>query len=54
MTDKIREYRTIKLREGLVNSVEKFLKTKKARDLGLVSIVDVIDYYTKKGMESNL
>ena len=40
--------------DKLVISCEKFLKTKKADKLGLETIKDVIEYYTRKGMDVNL
>ena len=47
-------FRTIRISDKLVTSCEKFLKTKKAEKLGLETIKDVIEYYTRKGMDVNL
>jgi len=47
-------FRTIRISDGLVRSCEKFLHTKKAEKLGLETIKDVIEYYTRKGMDNNL
>jgi len=47
-------FRTIRISDKLVTSCEKFLKTKKAEKLGLETIKDVIEYYTRNGMDNNL
>ena len=47
-------FRTIRISDKLVTSCKKFLKTKKAEKLGLETIKDVIEYYTRKGMVVNL
>ena len=50
----VKTFRTIRISEGLVTSCEKFLHTKKAEKLGFETIKDVVEYYTRKGMEKNL
>ncbi len=47
-------FRTIRISDKLVNSCEKFLHTKKAEKLGLETIKDTIEYYTRKGIDDNL
>ena len=47
-------FRTIRISDKLVISCEKFLHTKTADKLGLETIKDVIEYYTRKGMDTNL
>ena len=50
----VKKFRTIRISNKLVISCEKFLKTKQAEKLGLETIKDVIEYYTRQGMEKNL
>ena len=45
-------FRTIRISDNLVKSCEEFIDTKKAEKLGLETIKDVIEYYTRKGMDS--
>ncbi len=44
-------WRTVRISDGLVESCEKFLKTEKARELGLLKIKDVIEYYVRRGID---
>ncbi len=50
----VKTFRTIRISEGLVRSCEKFLRTKQGIKLGLETTKDVVEYYTRKGMEKNL
>lgn len=47
----VKEFRSVRISDNLVSTCEKFLKTKKAKKFGLESIKDVVEYYTRKGME---
>ena len=47
----VKVYRTVRISDKLVQTVERFLKTNKAQRLGLETIKDVIEYYTRKGLE---
>ena len=50
----VKEFRTVRITSNLVTSCELFLETEKAKRLGLESIKDVIEYYTRKGIEKDL
>lgn len=50
----VKVFRTIKLKEGLVESIEEFLESKEAYRLGLTTITDTIDYFTKTGIQKYL
>ena len=50
----IKSHRTVKLPEGLVQEIEKFLKTKDARKIGLTKVGPTIEYYVRKGIEEYL
>ncbi len=47
----VKLFRSVRISDKLVKTCEKFLKTRKADKLGLETIKDVIEYYTRKGME---
>lgn len=47
----MKEFRSVRISEKLVKTCEKFLKTKKADKLGIETIKDAIEYFTRKGME---
>jgi hypothetical protein len=51
LTKTIHEFRTIKLKEGLVESIEKFLDTTRAKKLGITTITDAVDYFCKNGID---
>ena len=49
----VKTFRSIRISDKLVSTCEKFLNTRKANKLGLETIKDVVEYYTRKGMEKN-
>ncbi len=50
----VKTFRTIRISDKLVSSCEKFLHTRKAEKLGLETTKDVIEYFTRKGIDNNL
>ena len=42
------EWRTVRISEGLVESIEKFLKTKEANRLGINTISGFVTYAVRK------
>lgn len=50
MPKTVHEYRTIKLKNGLIVTVESWLKTPMAKKLGIDTITEAVDYFTKKGL----
>ncbi len=50
----VKVWSTVRISEGLLNSCKDFVKTKKAKKLGLITVKDVMEYYARKGMEGEL
>ena len=48
----VKRFRTIKLPESLVKSLEEFQKTDKAKKLGLHSITSTVEYFVRKGIDN--
>ncbi len=49
----VKVWRTIRISDGIANWAENFLKTRKSKDLGIITIKDAIEYYCRKGIEKD-
>jgi len=47
----VKVFRSIRINEKLVNTCEKFLKTRKAKKLGIETIKDAVEYYARIGLK---
>jgi len=47
----VKEFRSVRISDNLIKTCEEFLKTKKADKLGILTLKDSIEYFTRKGME---
>ena len=50
----VKTFRTIRISDKLVSSCEKFLNTRKAKKLGIETIKDAVEYYTRRGLGSSI
>jgi len=50
----IKEYRSIKLKEGLVESIEDYLETEHAKKLGIDSISEAVRYIIMQYLDKKL
>lgn len=53
MMSTVKRHRTIKLPLALVESLEKFQKTDRAKKLGLHSITSTVEYFVRQGIDQS-